>query len=68
MSLSLGKPLNICEESCKEIEGLHSADRQPEPTSVKTFQEIINDKTVTVIVNIRATFELKQKGKNRKEN
>jgi len=68
VSLSLGKPLNICEESCREIEGMQSADRQPEPSSVKTFQEIINDKTVTVFVNIRATFELKQKGKNRKEN
>ncbi len=60
--------MNITEDSSKEIEGVQSADRQPDPSLPKTFQEIVNDKTVTVIVNITATFELKIKSKFRKEN
>ncbi len=64
----MGKPLNILEESSKEIEGLQSADRQPDPNIPKTFQELVNDKTVTVVVYLTATFELKIKSKLRKEN
>ena len=66
--MSLGKPLNILEDNLKEIEGVQSADRQPDPSIPKTFQELVNDKTVTVIVNISATFELKIKSKLRKDN
>ena len=68
VGLSLDKPLNIIEDGLKELEGVQSADRQPDPNIPKTFQELINDKTVTVIVNITATFELKIKNKLRKEN
>lgn len=68
VGLTLGKPINIIEEKTRELEGLNSVDRQPDPLISKTFQEILNEKIVTVIVNLSVTFELKIKGKNRKEN
>jgi uncharacterized protein YggE len=68
VGLTLGKPINIIEENTRELEGLNAADRQPDPQISKTFQEILSEKIITVIVNLSVTFELKIKGKNRKEN
>ncbi len=67
--LSLGKPLNIIEENSKEIEGSHTAvERQSDPSGSKPFQQLVNDKTVTYLVNISVTFELKLKNKAQKQN
>jgi uncharacterized protein YggE len=68
VGLSLGKPLTIIEESSKEIEGMQSYERQHDPSALKTFQELVNEKTVTVTVHISVTFELKTKSKIQRQN
>ena len=54
VGLNLSKPIMIVEESCKEIEGTVSST-----SDKKSVNELIDEKTVTVIVCFNVTFELK---------
>jgi hypothetical protein len=54
VGLNLSKPIMIVEESCKEIEGTVSST-----SDKKSVNELIDEKTVTVIVCLNVTFELK---------
>lgn len=57
VGLNLGKPINIFEESCKEIEGTNNTSGSAE--SKKSINDLIEEKTITIIVNLNVTFELK---------
>jgi hypothetical protein len=57
VGLNLGKPIQIYEESCKEIEGTNNASGSTEIK--RSLNDLIEEKTITVIVNLNVTFELK---------
>ncbi len=58
-SLNLAKPIMINEESCKETEGSISASSGLK----KSINDLIEEKTITVIVCLNVTFELKPNSK-----
>lgn len=60
---TIGHPITIREEECREWDG--SCDMPYDPEKLKTRQELIVRATITASCKIYATFELKQKQKNK---
>jgi hypothetical protein len=58
--MALGKPISINEETSQIKEGILSS-KTSEP---KTLNELIDEKTITVIVTTNVVFELRTNVKN----
>lgn len=59
VNLVVGKPMDISEEKIREDYGAlaeANADSSPE---LKSLAQLINEKTIKIIVNVNVTFELR---------
>ena len=59
VSLIVGKPLAISEETIKETWG-DPSDVHKESAELKSLAQLLKDKTIKITVNINVTFELRQ--------